>query len=502
VPHLGTLAGATVRLWALEGTAWHLLAGPEAAAPRAPRDAGHQAAAFVAIAGDSQLFLEIVPQGSRPADELAAMMLPLAEELIHAERSTAALTDELAARYEEIDLLYSIGEMLGRAESVEAVAAHILREVSAVIGARRAGLRVFDEESGLLRMVALVGEGEETIPAVVPIDATDEVVIARAWRTGRIQTGIQPEWVDGEVLAVPIIHAASGQPTRVVGTIALADRAGGGAFTREETKLLAAVATQVGAALENARLVAAERDQLRVSRELELAHDLQVKLMPTAAVLAGEAEVAVHSVPAESLGGDFYTFTRLGQGRIGVMLGDVSSHGFSAALIAAQVMAAAGIHVHADITPQQTLGLLRASLEDELASTEMYLSLVYAVFDPVTGTLTWSNAGHPYAFQVPREGRVRRLETTAPPLGLVQGEDFGSAACEWRFGEDLLVLCTDGLTDAAREDGERYGVERLLARLEEGSTLSPEALLRHVLDDVAAFGAVAGDDCTLLVIRA
>lgn len=502
VPHLGTLAGATVRLWRLDGTAWRLLAGPAAAAPRAPREGGQHAAAFVAIPAAPDHYLEIVADADRPADELAAILLPLTDELVHADRNAAALTDELAARYEEIDLLYSIGEMLGRAASVEAVADHVLREVSAVIGARRAGLRVLDEDDGLLRIVALVGEGDEAIPAAVPIDAPDDVVIVRALRTGRVQTGVQPDWVSGEVLAVPIIYAASGQPTRVIGTIALADRAGGGSFTREETKLLAAVATQVGAALENARLVAAERDQLRVSRELELAHDLQVKLMPTPAVLQGDADVAVHSVPAESLGGDFYTFTRLGGGAIGVMLGDVSSHGFSAALIAAQVMAAAGIHVHADIPPEHTLGLLRASLEDELASTEMYLSLVYAVFDRAAGRLTWSNAGHPYAFRVPAAGPAVRLETTAPPLGLVQREDFGSASCDWVFGEDVLVLCTDGLTDAARPDGERYGVERLVARLEEGRGRDPVALLGFVLTDLASFGADASDDCTLLVIRA
>lgn len=502
MPHLGTLAGATVRLWRLDGAAWHLVAGPQAAAPRAPRAPGHQSAAFAAIPSAPDYYLELVPHADRRADELAALVLPFAEEAVHADRAIAVLTEELAARYEEIDLLYSIGEMLGRAESVEAVAAHILREVSAVIGARRAGLRVLDADDGLLRMVALVGEGAESIPAAVPIDAPDEVVIARAWRTGRVQTGVQPDWVAGEVLAVPIIHAASGQPTRVVGTLALADRAGGGRFTRQETKLLAAVATQVGAALENARLVAAERDQLRVTRELELAHDLQVKLMPTPAVLQGEAEVAVHSLPAESLGGDFYTFTRLGHGCIGVMLGDVSSHGFSAALIAAQVMAAAGIHVHGDIPPEQTLGLLRASLEDELASTEMYLSLVYAVFDRGAGRLSWSNAGHPYAFRLPAMGPAVRLETTAPPLGLVQRDDFGRASCDWHFGEDVLVLCTDGLTDAARPDGERYGVERLMARLEEGRGLDPVALLGFVLTDLASFGADPNDDCTLLVIRA
>jgi sigma-B regulation protein RsbU (phosphoserine phosphatase) len=316
-----------------------------------------------------------------------------------------------------------------------------------------------------------------------------------------VQTGPQPNWVSGEVLAVPIMYAVAGQPSRVVGTLALADRAGGGAFTREETKLLAAVATQVGAALENARLAASEREKLRVTRELELAHDLQMKLMPTPAVLGGEAEVAIHSVPAESLGGDFYTFTRLGHGRIGVMLGDVSSHGFSAALIAAQVMAAAGIHLSSALAPETTLSLIRRSLEDELATTEMYLSLVYLVLDPEAAELRFSNAGHPYAFRVPGEGPAQRLETTAPPLGLADGAAFGTAAVPWVSGRDLLVLCTDGLTDAVRPDGSRYGTERLLARLEAGRALEPEALLRMVLDDVAESGAVATDDCTLLIVK-
>lgn len=501
MPQLGALAGATLRLWRLDGATWRLRAGPEAAAPRAPREPGRPAAAFVAVPGSDDLYLEVVPDGSRPAEELVARVLPIVEAVLHADLGQLALTTELASRYEEIDLLYSIGELLGRSQPVREVAAHILREVSAVIGARRAGLRVIDDR-GMLQMVALVGEGDDTlIPAAVPIDAPDDVVVARAVRTRRVQTGVQPDWVEGEVLAVPIVYAATGQPTRVVGTLALADRAGGGSFTREETKLLAAVATQIGAALENARLAAAEREQHRVARELELAHDLQLKLMPTPAALRDEAEVAVWSESAESLGGDFYTFTRLGHGRIGVMLGDVSSHGFSAALIAAQVMAAAGIHVNADTPPDATLALIRTALEDELQTTEMYLTLVYAMFDPAAGTLRYSNAGHPYAFRVPRDGAPERLATTAPPLGLVEHGEFGSVTVPWRPGEDLMVLCTDGLTDGARPDGERYGDDRLLASLEAARGLEPEALLRSVREDLDRFGVVRTDDCTLLVIR-
>lgn len=491
-----------MRLWRLDGVGWQLVAGPHAEAPRAPRAAGQRAAAFIAVPESGDLYLELVPTAEPITDDTSSRLLAVITSMLSAESAVTTLSGELAARYEEIDLLYSIGELLGHAHAVEEVAGRIVREVAAVVGARRAGLRVFDPESGMLRLVGVVGDDDLSIPDAVPVDAPDEVVVARAFRTRRVETGVQPQWVGGEVLAVPIVHAASGQPARVVGTLALAERAGGGSFTRDETKLLAAVATQIGAALENARLVQQDRAGQRMTRELELAHDLQVKLMPTPAVLKGEAEVAVHSHPAESLGGDFYTFSRLGRGRIGVMLGDVSSHGFSAALIAAQVMAAAGIHASATIVPDETLALLHDSLRIELESTEMYLSLFYGVFDPKGGRLSFSNAGHPYAFRVPRFGPPERLATTAPPLGLAPTAEFGRVVMPWDFARDLLVLCTDGLTDSANGSGERYGVARLMSRLGAGRHLPPGQLLESVLQDVRDFGATASDDITLLIVRA
>jgi sigma-B regulation protein RsbU (phosphoserine phosphatase) len=488
-------------LWRLDGSGWALIAGPHAEAPRAPRSPGHTTAAFVVVPGTGNLYLEMVPADAPLTEELSARLLAAIGSTLALEGTVQTLAGELAARDEEIDLLYSIGELLGHAEAVAQVAPRIVREVAEVVGARRAGLRIFEPDSGLLRLVAVVGDDDQSIPDAVPIDAPDEVVVARAFRTRRVETGVQPQWVGGEVLAVPIVYAASGQHAKVVGTLALAERAGGGSFTRDETRLLAAVATQIGAALENARLVQQDRTRQRLARELELAHDLQVKLMPTPAVLKGEAEVAVHSVPAESLGGDFYTFSRLGRGRIGVMLGDVSSHGFSAALIAAQVMAAAGIHASATIVPDETLALLRDSLRDELESTEMYLSMFYGVFDPKGGRLSYSNAGHPYAFRVPRFGPPERLATTAPPLGLAPTNDFGRVVIPWGFAQDLLVLCTDGLTDAVNASGERYGADRLMRGIGEWRALSPADLVARVLEDLRAFGAESNDDITLLILR-
>ncbi len=183
------------------------------------------------------------------------------------------------------------------------------------------------------------------------------------------------------------------------------------------------------------------------------------------------------------------------------MLGDVSSHGFSAALIAAQVMAAAGIYANATTPPDETLGLLRDSLADELATTEMYLTTFYGVLDPTAGRLTYTNAGHPYAYRLPRFGPAERLAPTAPPLGLVDESRFGRRVVPWHFAADTLVLFTDGLIDQPNAEGERYGEARIIAQLEEGRGRTPEQLVRAVMDDVMEWGGAPTDDCTLLVLR-
>jgi sigma-B regulation protein RsbU (phosphoserine phosphatase) len=159
-------------------------------------------------------------------------------------------------------------------------------------------------------------------------------------------------------LSVPICYASQGVPIRCIGVINLTDRTGGDRFTPGDRKLLTAIASQVGAAIENVRLAERDRQQQGVRRELELAHDLQMRLLPSPAVLHGEAQVAARCIPVDSVGGDFYTFSRLGQGRVAVMLGDVSSHGFGAALVMALVLSAAGIHVETIGSPEATLDAL------------------------------------------------------------------------------------------------------------------------------------------------
>ncbi len=255
-------------------------------------------------------------------------------------------------------------------------------------------------------------------------------------------------------------------PVRCVGVINLTDRLGGDRFTLSDRKLVAAVANQIGAAVENARLVERDMLQQRLSQELELAHDLQLKLLPSPSVLAGDAQVAARCIPAESVGGDFYTFTRLGRGRVGVMLGDVSSHGFSAALVMALVMSAAGIHAAASLTPDETLAALQESLGDGARDDG----------DVLQRLLRRARSAHRPPFV--RQRRVIRTPSGFPASAIPSGWSPPRRHSAWRppgassgrqlpwsIGADLLVLWTDGLVDARNDAGEPFGETRLLAEV-------------------------------------
>lgn len=265
--------------------------------------------------------------------------------------------------------------------------------------------------------------------------------------------------------------------------------------------MVAAIASQIGAAIENARLVAQDAARQRLEHELELAHDLQMKLLPRPSLLGPDVDAAAECHPAETVGGDFYTFVRLSEGKVGVMIGDVSSHGFSAALVMALVLSAAAIHAVEEATPAGTVRRLFESVRDDLAETEMHLSLFYAVVDRVASTLQYANAGHPHAFRLPSSGPPERLAATSPPLGLAGAETIEGVTVPWHAGKDLLVLFSDGITDAQDEAGVRFGEDRVLALVADHRAEPSQHIVDAVLGASDGFQSGRRDDRTMLILR-
>lgn len=489
-----------VRVWLPDDDGWRLDGADAAVAGVAP---GPHAVEV----GGTGWRVELPGQPPDEARAVGRLFASMAERVLRHEREITDVTREIAERYEEITLLYTISEILGSVISLERAAETILREVTAVLGAVRGALWVCEPGARELSLAAAVGGKGQDGPISVDDDCSVTAAVYRDARAlilgpddefprGDCQPIIPPR---GSFLSVPVRYTPPDGETRTVGVINLIGRTSGEAFTAGDLKLLSAIASQVGAAVENNRLVAERLRQQRIERELELAHDLQLKLLPPLEQFEGYARVAARCVPAESVGGDFFHLFRLPPDRLGVLIGDVSGHGFGAALIMAMTMGAVAIHASEGDPPAEVLRRTHHALIDELETTEMYLTLFYGVVDPGAGTLTYANAGHPHAFRVDAAGEARRLEATALPFGVVDVDRYDEARVEWRAGEDLLFLFTDGLSDAL-EAGETGGERVLLDEVVRRRDAAPAAILDALFARVGDPSGLPADDRTALLV--
>jgi phosphoserine phosphatase RsbU/P len=442
--------------------------------------------------------------------EVATRLADAITRSINADREARSSAQELSDRYEEINLLYSISEILGSVRSFEEAAERILAEVMDVIGARRASLWVHKPETDTLELAAAVGEDGLRGP-IRPADADS----ATAWVFREKQTmnverapgsgsaSLRPRPRSGEAfLSVPINYTPPRGHSRTVGVLTLVGRRMGIRFSTGDERLLAAIASQIGAAIESQRLLQESLRQERMLREMELAHDLQLKLLPDPVMFDGGPEIAARCQPADSVGGDFFQLYRLSGDRLGILIGDVSSHGFSAALIMALTMSAIGIYVKEEETPGEVLRRVHRALIKELESTEMYLSLFYGVLDRPGARLDYANAGHPQAYRVDASSCITRLGATGTPLGTVSSEDFGQESAPWN-PDDMLVLFTDGLSDSLADRlGSMTGESRLVDQVVQRREQTLQEIVDWIFDESDHHPTSEPDDRTLVLVRA
>ena len=435
------------------------------------------------------------------------MLLPFVAQVLRGAQEVEHAALELAERYEEINLLYTIGEILGRTVTLENAATTILTEISETVGARHASILVHEPATNTLHVVAAIGTDAANAPAIHVEDP--DCVSSRVFRThhpviveaGVMECEAERPYRRGEMLSVPIMWTtpSGGEP---LGVVNLSDRRSRQPYSAGDQKLVAAIATQIGTAIQNARLVRSSLEQQRLLQEMYLAHDLQMKLLPKPAIVAPEAEVAARVVPAESVGGDFYHLFRMPRNRTGVMIGDVSGHGYRAALIMALAMSASAIHAQSSRDPGDMLSMLRGSLREELSTTEMYISIFFGVIDHTAGKLRYANTGHPHAFVIDENGKAQRLQADSPPLGLTD-ETPAAESVPWQKGTNLLVLFTDGIVDVRNVEGTRIGEPAILQRILKNRSKSPQKIVESVFDLLRSYSgeAKSPDDLTLLVLR-
>ena len=286
---------------------------------------------------------------------------------------------------------------------------------------------------------------------------------------------------------------------RPIGVLYLDSREKGQLMSAAARHALEAVAGEAASAIESARLYREATEKARIERELLLAAEIQRALLPEAMQSGPYFDVAAASIPCRSIGGDFFDYFNLADGRFGFTLGDVAGKGPAAALLTAMIQGAFAAQVASTDSPAELMAHINRTLIRR-AIQSRFVTVMYGALG-ADGRLTYSNAGHNPPILVGRNG-VRRFETGGLILGLFPHATYEEETVQLEDG-DTLVVFSDGVTDALNEAGDEFGEERLLQCVGEHLGCATDVLLDRILATVKNFAASAtqNDDVTALVLR-
>ncbi len=277
-----------------------------------------------------------------------------------------------------------------------------------------------------------------------------------------------------------------------------------GAFTPEHERMMITLGSYVAIALENARLFEHARDnERRLQLELDTAREIQLRLLPSGAREVPGLDLGVGYLPARELGGDFYDFLAIGEGRLAIATGDVSGKGTAAALHGSLAIGMLREHiVEHPCPPAEMLEMLNRGLHSGRLEGR-FIAMTYAVYEALSRQLTLSNAGQPWPLLF-RDGVAKSIEIAGIPLGLFPGSQYDQMTLQLVPG-DVVVFASDGIFESENETEEQFGRERTQAAL---ASLVPEDSARAIADGIlratdehSAGTPGPADDRTLIVLR-
>ncbi len=296
-------------------------------------------------------------------------------------------------------------------------------------------------------------------------------------------------------LIVPLFYKG-----RVIGVLDL-EHTRPGFFNEEHERLLTTMAAQVAISIENARLYqAVKRQEQQLERDIAMAREVQLRLLPTHPPEHPHADMAVRFLPARTIGGDLYDFVDYGPGQTAIVLGDVSGKAAPAALFAALVSGIMRSAAVQRLDPAQMLTALNDALQERKLESQ-FVVMLFALWNDEKQTLTVANSGAVQPVFC-RAGTSSTMRAEGLPLGLFPNVSYEEITLDAQPG-DAIIFVSDGILDAENSDGEMYGDDRLASLLCANRDKSAAHIAESVMADVASFQGPKDrfDDETIIVLR-
>lgn len=416
-------------------------------------------------------------------------------------------TGDFRRKAGEVAAMYSLTNLVNKAFDPDKLHLAITKTPVETGAAQMAWLAIKDERSGSLRpqVAAAWNTTSEEIEAMTDMAALYEelatrrepVILNEAPADHRIRDN--PGNPIGAMLITPLVA----RDTLLGGLFVAKDIAQG--FEEDDIEAIGVYAAQATIALDNARLFEEKLERERLSRELDIARDMQKRLLPRDLPKMQGLDIAASSIPAYEVGGDYYDFLKLDEDRLAFVVADVSGKGISAAFYMAELQGV--FRATARIAPGPADFLAQANVAISSALERgMFVSAIYGVIDARAGTVTLARAGHCPAIHISREGVERDVRPPGVALGMDRSKRFRKHLEEERISlqpGDTVAVYTDGIVESRDSEGTLYGHKRLVEalkthRLQDVSTIY-EALLANLHEYIGR--TEYDDDMTLVVMQ-
>jgi len=288
---------------------------------------------------------------------------------------------------------------------------------------------------------------------------------------------------------------------RIIGVITVFNKKHGQNFSENDQRLLSIIAAQSAQVIENARLYEEEQAYLRMQEEMRLAREIQQRLLPASAPEIKGYDLAGITIPAKDVAGDYYDFIPLNSHRFAFCLGDVSGKGMPAALLMSNLQASIRSQDLEEV-PARLCVKRSNNLISKNTSPEKFATFFYGHLDTQSHQLTYCNAGHDSPFLFSGEEEVQRLPATGIVLGFTAPWEYDDASCEMK-PDDVLLIYSDGITEAFDKNEEEFGEDRLMQVVRKHLKENAREIAQKIIESVKqhSSGVPQMDDMTLVIVK-